>query len=474
MWPIHRHVSWALVVALVACGDDGTSATGTTDDAATGTTTAGLASTSTTTEMVDGTASSTASSDSGDSGGSGTETEDIPCPAPTPWAQGTTEAWLVSALPTGEPHGYALQPRLSGDGRIVAYASVVSILDTPPGGLNLLVQDNACGQLEQIDVDPLPSLVDLGVSADGSTVIFVEPDQGQRFSRVFAYDRATGELERLDVDPDGVPVDGVTGRASVSADGRTVAFASESDAILPADTDTLLDVFVRDRDTGTTELASVTSDGTKANGASNGPVISADGQRVMFHSYAANLSVSQGSVGPHVYVHDRSTGTTTPVSPQPPGLAANVGTGVFPAASGDARFVVFEIEHSHLPEDADAAFDVYLVDRDTDAIELVSIDGPATLGMHAFGGRVSNDGRFVVFNTGSTWLNPQALFIRDREEGTTISLGRTPSGDAPDGQLYGGEISGDGEWIAFSSNASNLVDPPLPPGNTANVFMTPR
>jgi hypothetical protein len=83
-------------------------------------------------------------------------------------------------------------------------------------------------------------------------------------------------------------------------------------------------------------------------------------------------------------------------------------------------------------------------------------------------------GRFVVFNTGSTWLNPQALFVRDREEGTTISLGRTPSGDAPDGALYGGEISGDGEWIAFSSNASNLVDPPLPLGNTANVFMTPR
>lgn len=424
-----------------------------------------------TTEVADDTASSSTSSSA--TVGVETETEGGPC-TPTPWSQGTTATWLLSALPTGEPHGYALQPRLSADGRIVAYASIVSILDTPGSGLNLLVQDNACGLLEQIDTAPLPSLVDLGVSADGSTVIFVAPDPSYRFSRLFAYDRVTGELERLDVDARGMPVDIVTGRASVSADGRVVAFVSESAALLPADPDETPDIYVRDRDAGTTTLVSVTSDGTKANGASNAPVISADGQVVVFHAYAVNLSVSQGSVAPHVYAHDRATGTTSPVSPQPMGLAANVGTGVFPAMSGDARYVVFEIEHANVPEDADATFDVYLVDRQTDAIELVSIDGPATLGTHAFGARVSNDGRFVVFNTGSVWLNPEALFVRDRVEGTTISLARTPSGDPPDGALYGGEITGNGEWIAFSSNAANLVEPALTPGNTANVFMTPR
>src|SRR5262245_8151452 len=105
-----------------------------------------------------------------------------------------------------------------------------------------------------------------------------------------------------------------TYRPSVSADGRFVAFVSVGTNLVPGDTNGSLDVFVRDRQTGTTERVSVSSGGAQANGISYQPSISADGRYVAFVSDAAGLVTGDTNGTWDVFVRDRQLGTTERVS----------------------------------------------------------------------------------------------------------------------------------------------------------------
>src|ERR1051326_8609638 len=78
-----------------------------------------------------------------------------------------------------------------------------------------------------------------------------------------------------------------SGGTSISADGRYVAFASGATNLVVGDTNGSYDIFVRDRQSGTTERVSVDSAGMQANnnsGVDFGPSISADGRYVAFQS----------------------------------------------------------------------------------------------------------------------------------------------------------------------------------------------
>ncbi|WP_243663469.1 TolB family protein [Rhodothermus marinus] len=137
-----------------------------------------------------------------------------------------------------------------------------------------------------------------------------------------------------------------SGDPSVSADGRYVAFVSRADNLVGEDTNESPDIFVRDRQTGTTERVNVSSSGEQARKVEGGqyvtvysrnPSISADGRYVAFDSDAYNL-VSKPTYGTRqVYVHDRKTGETLLVSMAPdgtpglndsrnPSISADVGT----------------------------------------------------------------------------------------------------------------------------------------------------
>src|SRR5207245_282238 len=81
----------------------------------------------------------------------------------------------------------------------------------------------------------------------------------------------------------------VSGSASISANGRYIAFYSEASNLVPRDSNAVSDVFVRDMQTGTTRRVSVSSTGGQGNNSSGAPSISADGRYVAFDSYASNL-----------------------------------------------------------------------------------------------------------------------------------------------------------------------------------------
>jgi Tol biopolymer transport system component len=140
--------------------------------------------------------------------------------------------------------------------------------------------------------------------------------------------------------PSGVPA-GPAHAPAVSADGRYVAFASDDPTLVPGDTNGARDVFVRDLRTNTLTRVSVASDGTQADGPSDEPSLSSDGRYVAFSSAATNLAPGDTNGVRDVFVHDRSTGTTTRVSVPDPGVrrwgAAPAGTGAAPGPSAGSR-----------------------------------------------------------------------------------------------------------------------------------------
>ena len=132
---------------------------------------------------------------------------------------------------------------------------------------------------------------------------------------------------------------------SLSADGRYVAFASSASNLVTGDTNGTSDVFVRDRQTGTTTRVSVDSSGTQGNNSSPEPSFSADGRYVAFTSQAGNLVTGDTNGRADVFVHDRQTAKTTRVSPYVAGDQSDLGSDS-PSISGDGRFVAFRQHNS--------------------------------------------------------------------------------------------------------------------------------
>src|SRR5439155_23930792 len=120
--------------------------------------------------------------------------------------------------------------------------------------------------------------------------------------------------ERGGAASDGTEGNAASAGATLSADGRFVAFHSAATNLVAGDTNATNDVFVHDRQTGITERVSVASDGTQGNKASSYPALSADGRFVAFDSDATNLVAGDTNGTTDVFVHDRQTGTAQRVS----------------------------------------------------------------------------------------------------------------------------------------------------------------
>src|SRR5438093_1242029 len=146
--------------------------------------------------------------------------------------------------------------------------------------------------------------------------------------------------ERVSVASDGTQANGGNADSAISADGHFVAFRSFATNLVPGDTNAVEDIFVHDRVTGATERASVASDGTQGNGASTTPAISADGRFVAFTSLASNLVAGDTNGALDVFVHDRATGETIIASIASDGTRGN-GSSSRPSLSADGRFVAF-------------------------------------------------------------------------------------------------------------------------------------
>src|SRR5262245_12678559 len=201
-----------------------------------------------------------------------------------------------------------------------------------------------------------------------------------------------------------------SGSVSISSDGRYVAFSSWASNFGAPNTSgpVIYDqVYVRDRWTGVTEVASVDSSGVAANGESSFPSISGDGRRVAFESGATNLGSGCG-FPLQVHVHDRMTGSTELVSVSRVTGGCSVGGCGSPAISADGRFVVFTSDGADLvPNDSNAVSDVFVRDLESHTTELVSVSSSGAQGnAWSAGSAISADGRFVAFTSLASNLVP--------------------------------------------------------------------
>jgi Tol biopolymer transport system component len=270
---------------------------------------------------------------------------------------------------------------------------------------------------------------------------------------------------RASVRSDGLGAESHSATAGISPDGRFVGFVSLADD-LDGPANGQQDAFVHDRFSGATALVSIGHGGAAADGASYSPLFSADGRFVAFRSEASNLVPGDGNGASDVFVRDLATGTTERISLDASGGDPDAWS-YYQTISADGRYVCFQSEASDLVAgDVNATFDVFVRDRLAGVTEIASVgSGGAKTGFFQFNVEpaISADGNCVVFTSVDEELAPGAqngvsdVFLRDRAAGTTelVSLGL--GGVPGNGASSLPSPSADGRFVAFVSEATNLV-----------------
>ena len=149
------------------------------------------------------------------------------------------------------------------------------------------------------------------------------PGDNNDFQDVFVHDRQTGQTELISVTVTGRTGNGPSGEPIISADGRFVVFSSDVNNLVANDSNNQYDVFIRDRENGTTELVSVSSTGVQGNFFSDVPAMTPDARFIAFRSAATNLGPTDTNFLDDIYLRDRELGTTELISVSTSGVQGN-------------------------------------------------------------------------------------------------------------------------------------------------------
>ena len=249
----------------------------------------------------------------------------------------------------------------------------------------------------------------------------------------------------------------------ISSDGRTVVFQSLA-RLVPADTNNTPDIYVFDRTTGRVTLESVDPDAIEH----SHPRTSADGRYLVFES------LHEGRTGADIVFRDRAEATVRPLTGPLRGAVPQAWSRS-PAISGDGRVVAFSSAATTLVdgEDANGALeDVYLVTLPAGRITRASL---SSAGVQLARGNsilpsLSGDGRWIAFASTAPLTEKDGVipsqrdkpyrqvYLRDVRDGLTRRVTRAANGSAPNGDSSLPSISGDGRYVTFVSEASNLLD----------------
>jgi Tol biopolymer transport system component len=255
---------------------------------------------------------------------------------------------------------------------------------------------------------------------------------------------------------------------AISADGRFIAFRSMARNLVA---NARRGIYIHDRRTHRTSLVSVNSGGKPASGGTNlYPAISANGRFVAFASAATNLVRRDTNGRLDIFVHDRKTGRTRRVSVSSSGEQANRGTDGPPAISANGRFVTFASDATNLvPGDTNREADVFVHDLrtgDTSRVNVSSTGEQANDALHSFDSKpaISADGRFVAFESDATNLvpglrpYPWRVFVHDRTTGKTSLASVWSSGNPIEHDSYNASISANGRFVAFHTGSVYVHD----------------
>lgn len=339
-------------------------------------------------------------------------------------------------------------------------------------GTTELVSKSADGVPANRQVDSLT------LSDDGRKVAFVSAasnlvaGDANDFDDVFVYDRVTATTIRVSASTAGAAANQGSYDAVISGNGRFVAFTSLATNLVPGDTNSSDDVFVHDLVLGTTARVSVSSLGVAGSADSFSPAISDDGRIVAFRTVAPNLGAGSRIV--EVAVHDRQTGVTTIESVGANGTRANEES-LDPVLSSDGQILMFLSFASNLvPGDTNRAIDVFVRDRTAQTTSRVSVASDGTQAntdenSQTPYGDISADGWLVAFHSEASNLvvgdnnDDFDVFLHDRQTGATTLASTTMDGAQGNQGSFDPVFSGDARSIAFVSSATNFA-----PGDTNN------
>jgi Tol biopolymer transport system component len=380
------------------------------------------------------------------------------------------------------PSGPSVEASISESGRFVAFSSLAANLvpNDTNDAQDVFVVDRRTGHTTRL---PLPGggavpaggrAFDPSISADGGTVAFTYQAPPLLLvvgTIVLVWDRSTGKTTIVSRRADKTVAQN-SREASVSGNGKRIAYTSDANVIDAIDSNDRADVFVLDRSTGKTTLVSISVDNGGGSGPSGRPSISADGKLVAFDSTAADL-VSGGGLPPaaQVYVRDLAPKTTQLVSVSGAGGYGN-GLSQAPSTSADGHAIAFESAATNLTPGDTGGSDVFVRDRTVGTTTLVSVNLTGGSGNGASGqASIAADGRIVAFTTQANDLVAAAdapivlaavtlaseVLARDLVLGDTIRISEAAAGGPGGGQSFGPSVGGDGRYVAFASSSPVLV-----------------
>jgi len=400
----------------------------------------------------------------------------------------------------------SISPSISGDGRLVVFKSnaINLVVGKTNGASSIYLKDTRTGETRRVsstsdDVIGNKDSDNPVISANGRFVAFnsistnlVPGDTNSQCVSasgtnmncpdVFIKDLDSGVLKLVSASAAGAQGGGESVRPAISSDGRFVAFVSTAPDLVPGDTNGKADIFLKDMQTGAITLISAAADGTQADDDSLAPSISADGRLVAFESASGSLA-GGGNGRSQVYLKDSQTGALTLASTSADGAISDGASGDGSLAiSGNGRFIAFDSGATNLaPEDGNGKRDIFIKDTQTGATSMVSTAATGSQGSQDSYKNValSADGRFVAFSSDAPDLVPgdtnaasgkTDIFLKDTQTGA-ITLISSSSGGAAQGigRSEPVSISADGRFVAFSSEAANLV--PGDTNNKSDVFL---
>jgi hypothetical protein len=401
--------------------------------------------------------------------------------------------------------GSSSQTYISADGRIISYLSDAPNLvaqqtaSSASVSSNVFYYDTTLGKTFLVSGrNGSPSVTAAGnskrtaLSSDGSTIAFISdatnlnPVQGNSVANVFLYHTSSGALTLAShvansaVAAGGVDVNGGTifSEVSLSATGRFVSYYSYAGNLVagqPGPYDTY-NSFVYDAQSGQNTLVSHVNGSSTAAGnhGSNKSRISLDGSTIAFLSAATNLDPSfniAATGGLSLFLFDVAT-ESGPVLASRSAFQASA-ISVVRGASSDGRYVVFTSNGPNvIPNQVEYDFyqDVFLLDRTTGTTTLVShIPGQptATGNLGSFDPVISKDGNFVAFTSEATNLvsgqsggeGGVQVFLFSRLTGTVTLVSHDSASPTTIANSYSSQpvISANGRFIAFESPATDLI-----------------
>ena len=347
------------------------------------------------------------------------------------------------------------------DGNIEATPAVGRQVMAHSGLVTELVNRNTAGQKAAGGPSNKPSM-----SQDGLIITFssratnlVSGDtNGDR--DIFVRYRGIPRTVRASVGDGGAQANDDSDRPSIDTFAQYVAFESFASNLVAGDSNGERDIFVRHLPSSTTRRVSVSSSGTQGNGSSGGPEVSADGRYVVFTSIASNLVPGDTNGLNDVFIRDLVEGTTRRVSVSNGGAQANEDSSL-PSISG--RHVAFQSDASNLVAgDTNGIRDVFVRDLINGTTIRVSVSNTG-----AQSNQSSDDpaigGNTVAFTSRATNLVPgdtnsaSDVFVHLLNSHVTIRISVRSTGAQGNTGSSDPSLDGSGRYIAFRSDASNLV-----------------